>query len=71
MKTLLEQLRGLDGMTSDALGGLSVQLHPIPGEIEVIQVCIEQRDALPIYVTCSDSQILCALAVTKAERLLR
>lgn len=59
MKSLQEQLRGLDGLTSSALGGLAVQLQPIPGEVEVIQVSVEQRDALPIYVTCSDSQILC------------
>jgi uncharacterized protein len=57
--SLQDQLRGLESMTSVALGGSTVQLQPIPGEIEVIQVCIEQRDALPIYLTCSDSQILC------------
>ena len=59
MKTLQEQLCGLDAMTSAALGGLGVHLQPIPGEVEVIQVSIEERDALPIYVTCSDSQVLC------------
>ena len=42
-----------------ALGGSSVQLQPIPGDVPVIQVNIEGRDELPIFVTCSDSQILC------------
>ena len=59
MKSLLEQLRGLDQLTSHRLGGAAVQLHPIPGTVEVIQVCIERRDELPIYVTGSDSQLLC------------
>lgn len=56
---LNEQLRSLDVAASRALGGAAVQLHPIPGEVPVVQVSIEGRDELPIFVTCSDSQILC------------
>jgi uncharacterized protein YjfI (DUF2170 family) len=56
---LYDQLKGLDLATSNTLGGVAVQLQPIPGEIPVVQVCIEGREELPIYVTCSDSQILC------------
>lgn len=59
MAPLQEQLRGLDTLTSAALGGSSVQLQPIPGDVPVIQVNIEGREELPIFVTCSDSQILC------------
>jgi uncharacterized protein len=59
MKTLQEQLRGLDVMTSAVLGGLTVQLQPIPGEVEVVQVSVGQREAFPVYVTASDAQILC------------
>lgn len=70
MKSLQEQLRGLDVMTGNALGGLSVHLQPIPGEVEVIQVSIEQRDALPIYVTSSDSQILCMCYLWEEADLL-
>ena len=56
---LYGQLEGLDLATSNTLGGVAVQLHPIPGEIPVVQVSIEGREELPIYVTSSDTQILC------------
>lgn len=56
---LKDQLRGLDAITGQQMGGVTVQLQPIPGEVPVIQVCIEGRDELPIFVTCSDTQILC------------
>lgn len=59
MKTLQEQLSGLDALTGAAMGGLAVQLQPIPGETPVIQVSIEGREELPIFLTCSDAQILC------------
>jgi uncharacterized protein len=59
MKALQEQLRGLDTLTGDAMGGLAVHLQPIPGEIAVIQINIEGREELPIFITSSDSQILC------------
>ncbi len=59
MKPLLEQLSGLDTLTGVAMGGLAVQLQPIPGDVPVIQVSIEGREELPIFLTCSDSQILC------------
>ena len=52
-------MRGLDATTSNVLGGAGVQLHPIPGDVPVIQVSIEGREELPIFVTSSDSQILC------------
>ena len=59
MKTLHEQLRGLDALTGAAMGGLGVNLQHIPGEVPVIQVSIEGREELPIFITCSDSQVLC------------
>ncbi len=59
MKALLEQLRGLDTLTGAVMGGVSVQLQPIPGSVPVIQVSIEGREELPIFITCSDSQLLC------------
>ena len=57
--TLKDQLKGLDTITGQQMGGVMVQLQPIPGDVPVIQVCIEGRDELPIFVTCSDTQILC------------
>lgn len=59
MKTLLEQLSGLDSMTSAAMGGVAVHLQPIPGDVPVVQITIDGRQELPIFVTRSDSQVLC------------
>ncbi|TVO51623.1 YjfI family protein [Denitromonas halophila] len=68
MKTLQQQLRGIDHVISSTLGGLAVQLQPIPGEVPVIQVSIAERDELPIFITCSDAQILCMCFLwTEAE----
>ena len=59
MPTLLEQLNNLDLLTSALMGGAAVQLQPITGDVPVVQVSIEGRDELPIFVTCSDLQIIC------------
>ena len=70
MKPLLEQLSGLDTLTGVAMGGLSVQLQPIPGTVPVIQVSIEGREELPIFLTCSDSQILCMCYLWSDDEVL-
>ncbi|WP_447776010.1 YjfI family protein [Variovorax boronicumulans] len=59
MQSLLDQLKGLDVLAGAAMGGLAVQLQPIPGSTPVVQVSIEGRDELPIFVTSSDMQIIC------------
>jgi len=70
MKTLLEQLKGLDGMTAEVMGGLAVHLQPIPGDVPVVQVSIEGRQELPIFVTRSDSQILCLCYLWSDDEVL-
>ncbi|WP_227817452.1 YjfI family protein [Nitrogeniibacter aestuarii] len=59
MEQLQKQLRGIDDAVSAAMGGLSVQVHPIPGDVAVLQVSIEGRDELPVFITGSESQLLC------------
>ena len=59
MQQLLEKLEGLDDMIAQATGGMVVNLHPIAGDVPVVQVSIEGRQELPIFVTCSDAQLLC------------
>jgi uncharacterized protein len=59
MKPLLQALAGIDSHISARMGGLQVQLQPIPGEVEVVQVTIEARDELPIYITGAPGHILC------------
>lgn len=59
MTALLRQLSHLDTLLSALMGGVAVQLQPITGEVPVIQVSIEGREELPIFVTCSDNQVIC------------
>jgi uncharacterized protein YjfI (DUF2170 family) len=70
MKPLLEQLSGLDTLIGVAMGGLGVQLQPIPGDVPVVQVSIEGREELPIFLTCSDSQILCMCYLWEEDEVL-
>jgi uncharacterized protein YjfI (DUF2170 family) len=65
-----DQLRGVDALTSVTLGGAAVQLQPIPGEVPVVQVSIEGREELPIFVTCADSQILCMCYLWREDEIL-
>lgn len=59
MHSLLDKLKGLDVLTTQVMGGVGVDLQPIPGEVPVVQISIEGRQELPIFVTCSDAQLLC------------
>lgn len=75
MNSLLDRLKGLEMLSSQALGGLGVDVQPIPGEVPVLQISIEGRQELPIYLTSSDSQVLCLCylwtdAEVKQERRL-
>jgi len=59
MTPLMDLLPGLDPLISAQLGGLAVQLQPMPGSVPVVQVSIEGREDLPIFLTGADDQILC------------
>ncbi len=59
MTALLRQLSNLDALLSALMGGVGVQLQPIAGQVPVVQVSIEGRDELPIFVTSSETQIIC------------
>lgn len=67
MTALLRQLSSLDALISALMGGTAVQLQPIAGEVPVIQVSIEGREELPIFVTCSDTQIICLCYLWTAD----
>lgn len=59
MNSLQQRIAGLDALVGARLGGVSVELQPIAGEVPVIQVVIDGRNELPIFITASDAQILC------------
>lgn len=59
MKDLFDQLQGLDAAIGQRLGGAPVQLQPIAGDVPVVQITIDGRQELPIFLTSSSAQILC------------
>lgn len=59
MNALADQIRGFEAAAGHRLGGLTVVSRALEGEVPVLEVTVEGRDELPVYVTCSDSQILC------------
>lgn len=59
MRTFFDRLHGLDDLISQAMGGAAVHLQPIPGDVPVLQVTIDGRQELPIFLTASEAQILC------------
>lgn len=59
MQELQEQIAGLDALVSARLGGLAVTTRSIPGDAPVLELTIEGREELPIFVTCASPQIIC------------
>lgn len=59
MKSLQQKIAGLDVLVGSRLGGATVELQPIPGAVPVVQVVIGGREELPIFVTASETQLLC------------
>lgn len=60
MNNLLEKLESVLGMSdSGSLNGLDYEFNPIPGDVEVVQVAFKDREELPIYLTQSESQMIC------------
>lgn len=59
MKSLNTLVAQLGELGSDRCGGLAFDFQPMPGEVEVVQVTVEDREELPIYLTMADHQLLC------------
>ncbi len=57
LDTLANRLAERGGNAVDT--GFFFRVAPIPGEVEVLQVVVEDRDELPIFVSASETQILC------------
>ena len=49
--------------------GLAFEVQPIPGEVEVLQVLVEDRQELPIYISGADSEILCMSYLFKKDEV--
>lgn len=59
MDSLQKHVAGLDELVSTRLGGLTVDLQPIPGPVPVLQLTVESREELPIFITWAEPQVLC------------
>lgn len=44
---------------SDSTTGLTFDCLPVVGEVDVLQVTVTNREELPIFVSITDSQLLC------------
>ncbi|KFI12954.1 DUF2170 family protein [Vibrio coralliilyticus] len=49
--------------------GFLFEVNPIPGEIEVLQVVVEDKEELPIFLSVSEDQILCIAYLFRSEEL--
>lgn len=70
MDTTQLQVNGLDALVSARLGGVSATLQPIPGTVPVIQVTIEGREELPVFITCAEPQILCIVYLWSDDEVI-
>jgi uncharacterized protein YjfI (DUF2170 family) len=60
MNSLLQKLESVLQMPdAGAMNGMDYEFNPIPGEVEVVQVTFKDREECPIYLTESNSQMIC------------
>lgn len=53
----------------DLESGFPFEVNPIPGEVEVLQIIVEDREELPIFVSLSEDQILCIAYLFRQEEI--
>ena len=39
--------------------GYTFECQPIPGEVEVLEICLSELQELPVYLSVTDTQVLC------------
>ncbi|MEN8136064.1 MAG: DUF2170 family protein [Thermodesulfobacteriota bacterium] len=54
---------------NDAARGFPFEVQPIPGEQEVLQIIIEDREELPIFISATEEQILCIAYLFKEDEI--
>ncbi len=50
---------GLEKLGVDSREGYDFDYQIIPGEEEVLQISLSEREEIPVYLTLTDTQILC------------
>jgi len=56
LETLIKAVSNVD---EEARQGFEFDFQPLSGDVDVVQVTIKDREELPLYITHSDSQLLC------------
>ena len=59
MSELQQLVKGISEVDEDKRQGLEFDFQPIPGEVDVMQVTIKEREEIPVYMTLADNQLLC------------
>jgi uncharacterized protein YjfI (DUF2170 family) len=49
--------------------GFLFEVNPIPGDVEVLQIVVEDREELPIFLSASEDQILCIAYLFKLDEV--
>lgn len=52
-----------------AENGFAYDVMPIPGDIDVLRISVEDREELPIFLSVSDEQILCIAYLFKEQEI--
>ena len=47
--------------------GCTFECQPIPGDVDVLQIVVDQFDELPVYVSITGSQIICIVYLCKED----
>jgi uncharacterized protein YjfI (DUF2170 family) len=71
MNSLLQKLESVLQMPdAGTMNGLDYEFSPIPGEVEVVQVTFKDREECPIYLTESNSQMICICYLWRDEEVI-
>ncbi len=58
IKKLANKLSEVSAQNKE-LYGFSFEVNPIPGDVEVLQIIVDDREEIPIFISVSDMQIIC------------
>lgn len=52
-----------------SLEGYSFDCQPIPGDVDVVQIIVNEVEEIPVYLSITDSQILCIAYLWSEEEV--
>ncbi len=71
MNSLLRKLESVLQMPdTGTMNGMDYEFNPIAGEVEVVQVTFMGREEFPIYLTQSNSQMICICYLWREQEVI-